>query len=1408
IVLLIFVGVRTPLNMTAIMESMPRLTQKGPSCGSTCLAMSLEFLGLPCDPDIIERRIHPYGAVDLGELPAELAKFARHVGFVAQHYNFGTLEQLKQYREMGCAVIVMLNYNGGTGHLVNLLGFDADDEGVVGVRIRNPWGFDETIPVERFLNEWRHLRQSRSSMVGYMLPVFDAGYAVVSSSGGLPATPIVDWLHSAPVDVLIASLTFGWVCGLHRLSQFFGNLLGVLGGAGAYAVGNLIGLNIAFVGDDCLLLQKSSLISRMLVAVGWSFSVAGGLLAAAVWLLRQPMVLLGERFAGRDALCEAVFDASSPRLRSALVRAGADQLARQVHLLRGGHGDAEWHACASWSEINRGRIGQEVEGWPCSAAAKRQSGHPKVPNQELRKVLSKNGIGSSSPCLISTEVLLVPDARTRQREISSGDWQGSMITLVMSAVWLQVWDFVLWVPSGSGDFPGVSQSINDTFYGNWNIHIWADLNRWDGRHFTYCLGDYLGCVKDEIATELIGTFTWETGIGLHAVFAPSMAFHGDKVGTVMFSHSAYKSWAHDAAAGRPADMMVASNKTSLPPGVLPDLSPDILLNFDTGSAEHTARRKLLADALPSLGQEFQLDFQVPPGTSVDGISKRAVFDTVGFNLFRALFGVDVGAELGIIFEYDGTFTPAVLGAPVLAFQGRRLSEIRSTVMKKVEAGEIARNFIALATERGMSGKQRLDEMVWIALFAGYGGTGNLAYETLRLILKDPGLYVPMFQRDADAFMLEAARIKPPVGGMNPAQFRKSTQIHFNSIGKTWTAHEGELTMMLSSGANHDPSVFKDAHKFIPGRENAERLLSWNNEWGAFKTCDTVAGCPAAPRGCPGTFLSMKLARDTVAAFVKTLATKPIPAARGLLRAALVREDAMFADEVLGVLGRLEHHRGLTLSQVELDSFAKPLLQRALRWCCPSDDEAAEELASQRRSSAGCGTSPERSPLSLLATELIPKWLEEAKPTRPRADRLKQAAECWSSVDQGPSVDVEGTVLLLSVCLEISDRQCLRRSLELLQDAGVDLRLALQPAFLRRLEELGLFQQSLPNRMADLVQEAAGLATHGEALAWGRGVNTRSHAPSEIDGRRAATLIKWVVSAWQNLGGRRTQEDRLAICPLLGSDDSAFFGIWDGTVDDFAADQVQRLVLPNILQTAGWASYQELHRETTSTDTALSAKMEFLQASLKEAVLSADEDVVQKCRDAQNHYSSCTGVMVLVAGGVLTVAHLGDSHAVLGCMEDGDWHADALTVAHKPNTPSERQRIEDSGGVVQCIDDRRGMLMRAFLCGGDFDERKARGDNPRQLAYSRAFGGKDLKPYGLSNEPDIRQVVLNEQHKVLIMASDGLWDVCSEEKAVYLAMDAAERDLDAAQVLVEFALTENRINRTKADNITVIAVFFK
>ena len=59
--------------------------------------------------------------------PPEVPSVARQIELLQKPF-------LECAAAQGCAVIVMLNYNGGTGHLVNLLGFDADEEGIVGVR--------------------------------------------------------------------------------------------------------------------------------------------------------------------------------------------------------------------------------------------------------------------------------------------------------------------------------------------------------------------------------------------------------------------------------------------------------------------------------------------------------------------------------------------------------------------------------------------------------------------------------------------------------------------------------------------------------------------------------------------------------------------------------------------------------------------------------------------------------------------------------------------------------------------------------------------------------------------------------------------------------------------------------------------------------------------------------------------------------------------------------------------------------------------------------------------------------------------------------------------------------------------------------------------------------------------------
>ncbi len=60
----------------------------------------------------------------------------------------------------------------------------------------------------------------------------------------------------------------------------------------------------------------------------------------------------------------------------------------------------------------------------------------------------------------------------------------------------------------------------------------------------------------------------------------------------------------------------------------------------------------------------------------------------------------------------------------------------------------------------------------------------------------------------------------------------------------------------------------------------------------------------------------------------------------------------------------------------------------------------------------------------------------------------------------------------------------------------------------------------------------------------------------------------------------------------------------------------------------------------------------------------------------------------------------------------------------------------------------------YISGGDFHRRQAAGEHPKQLNYSRAFGGKDLKMYGLIADPDVSHFELTNDDKLILIASDG------------------------------------------------------
>ena len=96
-----------------------------------------------------------------------------------------------------------------------------------------------------------------------------------------------------------------------------------------------------------------------------------------------------------------------------------------------------------------------------------------------------------------------------------------------------------------------------------------------------------------------------------------------------------------------------------------------------------------------------------------------------------------------------------------------------------------------------------------------------------------------------------------------------------------------------------------------------------------------------------------------------------------------------------------------------------------------------------------------------------------------------------------------------------------------------------------------------------------------------------------------------------------------------------------------------------------------------------------------------------------------------------------------------------------------------------------------------------GDVPRvdaQLAMARAFGDRSLKEH-ISSDPDVAIEDVGDGAELLVLASDGLWKVMSNQEAV----DEARGIEDARKAAVR--LVDEAVRRGASDNLTAVMVSF-
>ncbi|CAN1169767.1 Probable protein phosphatase 2C 39 [Linum perenne] len=275
-----------------------------------------------------------------------------------------------------------------------------------------------------------------------------------------------------------------------------------------------------------------------------------------------------------------------------------------------------------------------------------------------------------------------------------------------------------------------------------------------------------------------------------------------------------------------------------------------------------------------------------------------------------------------------------------------------------------------------------------------------------------------------------------------------------------------------------------------------------------------------------------------------------------------------------------------------------------------------------------------------------------------------------------------------------------------------------------------------------MKEKVGLGSSAAAADSGKGKSRVdkhvTHGYHLVKGRSNHPMEDYIVSEFRSVQGNE-----------LG-----LFAIFDGHLSQSVPDYLRSNLFDNILKEEDFWTEPE--------------------KAITRAYKETDSEILD---DAGNlgRGGSTAVTAILINCHKLVVANVGDSRAVIS----NNGVAKQLSIDHEPEM--ERSEIEDRGGFVT-----------------NFPGDVARVDG--QLAVARAFGDKSLKQH-LSSDPYVVVDEIDDNTDCVILASDGLWKVMSNQEAVDAIKDVKDARAAAKR------LTEEALNRRSSDDISCIVIKF-
>ncbi|KAJ4309258.1 mgpp2cl-1, protein phosphatase 2C-like protein 1 [Neodidymelliopsis sp. IMI 364377] len=280
----------------------------------------------------------------------------------------------------------------------------------------------------------------------------------------------------------------------------------------------------------------------------------------------------------------------------------------------------------------------------------------------------------------------------------------------------------------------------------------------------------------------------------------------------------------------------------------------------------------------------------------------------------------------------------------------------------------------------------------------------------------------------------------------------------------------------------------------------------------------------------------------------------------------------------------------------------------------------------------------------------------------------------------------------------------------------------------------------------------------------------------------------------------------AISQQVAETDNGYFAIFDGHAGTFAADWCGKklhLILEETIKKNPNTPIPELLDQTFTT---VDNQLEKLP--LKNSGCTAVTAVL-RWEDRVPNAQSSTGSVLFAPAAVSAVKNEGtgpdtvqaesaEAHAITSQLQN---EASRQRVLYTANVGDARIVLCRNGRALRLSYDHKGSDenegRRVASAGGLILNNRVNG----VLAVTRALGDAYMKDLVTGHPYTTETVIQADQDEFLILACDGLWDVCSDQEAVDLVRQIQDPQ-EASKKLVDYALA-----RFSTDNLSCMVVRF-